>query len=86
MAIAMGMAVIVNTSYVSGTLYTSSHLIPKAFYMGNGNYILPFYLPMGKLRLKMVIWLTQDYTTVPVFKHRSLSWSLHGILIMRGHS
>ena len=39
---AMVMAVTVETSYISETLYPSSHLIPKTFHMVD-YYIPPFY-------------------------------------------
>ena len=41
---------------------------------------------MRKLRLLLVICLTQDYMTEPVFRPRSLQWYFHGILIITRHS
>ena len=77
------MAVTVETSYISETLYPSSHLIPKTFHMGEGGLLHSTFLPVEKLRLQMVVWLTQDYTTEPVVRSRSLPWSLHSILIIK---
>ena len=50
--------------------------------MGVG--IIKFHLFTNeKLRLQMVIRLTQDYTTGPIVRPRSLPWSLHSILIIK---
>ena len=81
MATAMLMAVIVETSYLSGTLYPSLHLSPR-YSIWRGCIVTAIVLPKGTLRHHMVIWLTQDGRKEPVFKSMSLPWYMHKILII----
>ena len=62
MATAMLMAVFVETSYLSGTLYPSLHLSPR-YSIWRGCIVTAIVLPKGTLRHHMVIWLTQDCRT-----------------------
>ena len=72
-ATAMLMAVIVETSYLSGTLYSSLYLPPR-YSIWRGIW------PRGRMRHHMVIWLIPDCRTEPVIKPMSLSWYMHKIL------
>lgn len=87
MTTAMVMAAIAETSCISGALHPSSRLISKPFYVGGGggggDFFLLHLFTNREIEFSMVICLTQDYATEPVFRPRSLPWSLHGILIIR---
>ena len=66
----MLMAVIVETSYLSGTLYPSLHY-PQDILFGGFESLHSTILPKGTLRPYMVIWLTQHYRTKSLLKHMS---------------
>ena len=71
MATAMLVAVIVETSYLSGTLYPSLHY-PQDILFGGFESLHSTILPKGRLRTHMVIRLTQHYRTESLFKPTSL--------------
>ena len=81
-ATAMLVAVIVETSYLSGTLYPSLYF-PQDILFGGFESLHSTILPKGRLRSHMVIWLTQHYRTEFLFKPMSLPWNMHKILIIR---
>ena len=71
MATAVLVAVIVETSYLSGTLYPSLHY-PQDILFGGFESLHSTILQKGRLRPHMVIWLTQHYRTESLFKPMSL--------------
>ena len=81
-ATAVLVAVVVETSYLSGTLYPSLHY-PQDVLFGGFESLHFTILPKGRLRPHMVIWLTQRYRTESLFKPISLPWYMHKILKIR---
>ena len=81
MATAMLMDVIVETSYLSGTLYPSLHLSPR-YPIWRVCIVTFYHYTEGKTETLMVICLTQDCRTEPVLKSMSLPWYMHKILII----
>ena len=81
MTAAMLMAVIVETSYFQ-VPHIRHFTYPQDILYG-GFVLLHFTILLkGRLRHHMVIWLTQDCRTEPVFKSMSLPWYMHKILII----
>ena len=76
MATAVLVAVIVETSYLSGTLYPSLHLSPRCP-IWRVWIITCHHFTEGRLRPHMVIWLTQHYRTKSLCKPMSLPWYMH---------
>ena len=81
-ATAVLVVVIVETSYLSGTLYPSLHY-PQDILFGVFESLHSTILLKGRLGPHMVIWLTQYYRTESLFKPTSLPWNMHTILIIR---
>ena len=81
-ATAVLVAVIVENSYLSDTLYPSLHYPQDVLFRG---FVLlhSTILLKGRLRPHMVIWLTQHYRTESLFKPASLPWNMHKILVIR---
>ena len=81
MATAMLMAVIDDTSYLSGTLYPSLGLSPR-YPIWRVCIVTFHHFAEGETETHMVIWLTQDGRKEPVFKSMFLPWYMHKILII----
>ena len=81
MATAMLMDVFVETSYLSDTLYPSLHLSPR-YSIWRVCIVTFHHFTKGKTETHMIICLTQDCRTEPVFKSMSLPWYMHKILII----
>ena len=67
---------------LSFLLYIHHFTYPQDILFGGFVLLHSTILPKGRLRHHMVIWLTQDCRTEPVFKSMSLPWYMHKILIM----
>ena len=80
-ATAVLVAVIVETSYLSGTLYPSLHY-PQDIPFGGFVLLHSTIFPKRRLRRHRVIWLTQHYRTESLFKPMFLPWYMHKILII----
>ena len=80
MATAMLMAVIVETSYLPGTLYPPLHYPQNILFGGFESFR---HFTEGTLRPHMFIWPTQHYRTESLFKPMSLPWNMNKILIIR---
>ena len=81
MTTAMLMAVMVETSYLLGTLF-HHFTYPQDTLFGGFVLLHSTILLKGRLRHHMVIWLTQDCRTERVFTSKSLPWYVHKILII----
>ena len=82
-ATAVIVAVILETSYLSSTLYPSLHY-PQDILIWRVWIIIVTILLKGRLRPHMVIWLTQHYRTESLLKLMSFQWNMLKILIIRG--
>ena len=82
MGTAMLVAVIVETSYLSGTLYTSLHLFP-VYPIWRVWTVTFHHFTEGETETPHGCTLTQHYRTESLFKPMSLTWNMHKILIIR---
>ena len=81
MATAMLLAVMLRLP-IYQTRYIHHFAYPQDILFGGLESLHSIILPKGRLRLHMVIWLTQHYRTEALFKPISLPWSMHKILII----